>query len=111
MFVAAQQQPRVGRAGFGSEGGAIHQIAPVAGQRHAVAGFGGGRAGLRILAGESPHANHPLIPPEDEDQAHLQQDLQLAGDRLGPAVVESFAAVAALEQESPALLRPRPVAT
>ena len=92
------------------EGGAIDQVAAIAGQRHAVAGFGLGRARLGILAGKTPDADHPLVAAVNQDQAHLQQDLQLVGDRLGAAVVESLAAVAALQQESLAVLRPRPVA-
>jgi hypothetical protein len=35
----------------------------------------------------------------DQHEAHLHQDLELAGDRLGAAVVEALGAVAALEQE------------
>jgi len=97
VFVASQQKPRVGRAGFGGEGGAIDQIAAVARQRDAVAGFGGCGTRFGILTGESAHANHSLIASEDEDQAHLEQDFQFTGNGVRPAVVKTLATVAALQ--------------
>jgi hypothetical protein len=40
----------------------------------------------------------------DEHQRHLEQDLELGGDDLGPAVIERLGAVAALQDEPLAAL-------
>ena len=70
--VAAEQPPGIGPTGLGRKGGAMHQIASVAGQCDSVASLILGRSRLHVLPREPAHANHPLIPAEDEDQAHLQ---------------------------------------
>ena len=101
MLIGPQQQLGIGRTGLGGEGRAVHEVTAIAGQRHAITRFGVGRAGFRILTGKSPHADYPLVPPENQNQAHLQQDFQFAGDGSGLTVVKPLTTIAALEQETP----------
>ena len=99
VLVAAEEQARIGAARVGVELLAIHQVAEVAGERRAVARLGGARARLRVLPGEAPHAHHRSLHPVDQDQRHLEQDLELVGDVVRGAVGEALGAVSSLEEE------------
>ena len=74
-------------------------------QGHAVFAFGVGGARFGVLTGEAANANDGLLGTLDEHKAHLQQDLQLARDRVGFAIGETLRAITALEQEALATCR------
>lgn len=58
---------------------------------------------LGVLPGHPADSDHGLVGAPDEDDAHLQQELDLGLDGALLAVVEELGAVAALEQEGVAL--------
>src|SRR5215468_10615172 len=103
-FVPPQQQIRIRRAGFSRELGPVDEIAAIARQRESPPRLAVGRAWLGILPGHASHADDGLLQPMHEHEAHLQEDLQLLGDRVGLAVDECLGAVAALQQEGFAAL-------
>ncbi len=98
VLVAADEELRVGRACLGRELGAVDEVAEVRGQRHGravdVDRFGRARAGLGILARKAPDTDDRLAPAVNEDEGHLEEDLELPGDRVGARVGERFGAVA-----------------
>src|SRR3546814_7454833 len=59
----------------------------------------------RSRAGEAAHPHHRQAHAVHQHQAHLQQHLEPVGDDVRTAVAEVLRAVAALQQEAPALLR------
>ena len=79
--------------------GAINKVPAIARQGHAVARLEVVRARFGVLAGEPADANDAPAAV-GQYQAHLQQNLQLVGDRVGIALIEALRAVAALQQES-----------
>ena len=79
-LVGAQHELRIGLAIGERERTAIDQVAPVARQRLAVAGFEIGAARLRVLAGHAADANDRLLQSHEHDERHLQQDLDLLHD-------------------------------
>ncbi len=98
--VAAHHAPGVGTAVLGRERQSVHQVAAIGRQRHVAARLEVLGARLGVLPGEATDADHPLLRAVHQHQAHLEQDLELAGDDLGRAVLEALGAVAALEQEA-----------
>ena len=109
---AARSYPRSMSVGSGSrssaaERAAIHQVAPKAGQRSAIANFLVRAAGFGVLSGHSAQPDHGLLQPDHQYQGHLQQDLELFDDDFRLAFVEALRAVAPLEQESLTSLCPR----
>ena len=96
-FVASQQQLRIGCAVLERKGGAVDQIATIARQGDAVAGFELGRAGFGVLAGKTPHPRHPPLHSVGEHNAHLQQNLEIGGDRVAATVAEALGTVAPLQ--------------
>ena len=99
-FVGAQEQVGIRGAVLRREAGAVDHVAAIAGQGDAVARFGVGGARLGVLAGEAADADDAFLAALDEHEAHLEEDLELAGDGGRFAVVEALGAVAALEQEA-----------
>ena len=63
----------------------------------------GAGAGLGVLAGHAANTDDSLVGAPDEDQTHLQQQLDLGLDDALAAVVEELGAVASLQQEGLAL--------
>ena len=63
--------------------------------------------GLAYWPAKRPMRMTRFLPPLHEHQAHLQQDLQLAGDGGGFALLETLGAVASLEHEPFVALRRR----
>jgi hypothetical protein len=57
------------------------------------------RPGLGVLTREPADADHPSPGPEHQHEAHLEEDLELGGDRRRGALVQTLRAIAALEQE------------
>ena len=104
---ASQHAARIGLARLRREFRRIDDVAAVARQRHAVARLGVGRARLGVLAGEAADAHHRLPQAVHEHEAHLQQDLEPVRDHRRLQSREALGAVAALQQEAPAFLRPR----
>ena len=80
--------------------GTIDQIAAIAGQGDAIAGFEVVRARLGVLAGEAAHADHAALAAERQHQAHLQQNFEFVGDGARVAMIVAFGAVAALEEKA-----------
>ncbi|KAG1388192.1 hypothetical protein G6F60_013812 [Rhizopus arrhizus] len=105
MRVGLQHPLRVGQARRFGERRRIDHVTTVAGQGHAIAGFGIGRTRLGVLAGKAPNADHRLAQAVHQHQAHLQQHLQPVGNGARFAVAEILRAVTALQQEALALLR------
>jgi len=99
-LVAAQEELRIGPPALGRELGVVDDVAPVGGQHLSVPLLGRLRARLGVLPHEPPHPDHPPLAAVDEHEAHLQEDLQLRGDRRGGAVGEALGAVASLEEEA-----------
>src|SRR5579871_3263600 len=99
-LIAAQHEAWVGHSGLGCEVGTIDEIAAIGGQGQAVAGFELLGTRLGILARKAPNAHHALLRAVDQNQAHLQQNFDLVGDRRGVAGIEAFRAIAALQQEA-----------
>src|SRR3984885_397184 len=106
-FVAAQQQFWVGLALRRAKARAVDVVAPIARERHAAAGLGVRRTWLGILSGESADADDGLLQPLQQNQAHLQQDLQPPSDVVRLAILEALRAIASLQQKRGAALRPR----
>jgi hypothetical protein len=98
-LVAAQQQIRIRSARVGRELGPVDQIATVARERHAVTRLGVRRARLRILACHAPDTQDRSLEPVQQDEAHLQEDLELLGDLIRLAVGKGLRAIATLQQE------------
>ncbi len=98
-FIPAQQQLGIGLALGRREARTVDEVAAIARQRHAVPGLGVGGTRLGVLAGKAADANHRLLHPVQQHQAHLQQDLELAGDLARVAVGEGLGAIPALQQE------------
>jgi hypothetical protein len=105
--MAEQQARRVGGACRGGEFGAIDEVAAITGQGEAIAGLQVRGAWLGVLAGDAPDPDHPLLQALHQNQAHLEQDLELVGDDVRLAVGETLGAVAPLEQEAIAPRRRR----
>jgi hypothetical protein len=108
VLVAADHQVRVGPAGVGVEVGAVDQVAEVAGQFHFDSTSApstpfsvGLDRGLAYCPANRPTRVTGRLQPVDEHQAHLEQDLELVRDGLGPAVIERLGAVAPLQDEPP----------
>ena len=112
---AARSYARSISSGSGSRSAArervaVDEVAAVRGQRDVAARLDVGRARLRVLARDAADADHRLARAVHEHERHLQQDLQLRGDRLAAAVVEALGAVAALQHERVAARRARELA-
>ena len=99
-LVAAEEELGVGDAGLGGELAMVDQVAAKTRQADALAGLRRGGAGLGVLAGEPSHANHGATAAVGQHKAHLQQDLELAGDQVAAAVLEALATVASLEEKA-----------
>src|SRR5689334_22227787 len=76
-LVPSQHELRIGRAGLGGELRTVDQVPAVVRQRYSAASLEVGRPRFRVLAREPADAHNPLLGPVYENQAHLQQDLQL----------------------------------
>jgi hypothetical protein len=100
VLVAAQQPFRVRPSRLRVEFDAVDQLTPIRGERDAVAGLGVRRSRFGILPGEAPDANDLALEPIGQHQRHLQQNLELVGDDIGPALVEPLGAGATLEQKA-----------
>jgi len=98
-FIPAQQQLGIRLALGRRKARTVDEVAAIAGQGQAVPGLGVGGTRLGVLAGKAAHANHRLLHSVQEHQAHLQQDLELAGDLTRIAVGEGLGAIPALQQE------------
>jgi hypothetical protein len=105
--MAEQQARRVGGARRAGELGAIDQVAAITGQSDAIPGLQVRRSWLGVLAGDAPDPDHPLLQALHQNQAHLEQNLELVGDDVRLAVGETLGAVAPLEQEAIAPCRRR----
>lgn len=77
----------------------VEYVAPEAGHLPAVDDLGRAAPGLGVLAGHAADADDALVGAPDEDEAHLQQQLDLGLDGALAAVVEELGAVAALQEE------------
>ena len=77
----------------------VQDVTPEARNLPPVNHLGGTGPRLRILASHAADADDALVGPPDEDEAHLQQQLDLGLDGALLAVVEELGAVAALEEE------------
>jgi hypothetical protein len=106
-LVAAQQERRVGDAVRRRPGRPVDQVAAVGGEGHAVPRLQVLAPGLGVLAGEAAHADHPAAGAVDEHQAHLEEDLELAGNGVRGALLEALGTVAPLEEEALAARRLR----
>ncbi len=106
--VALHHPPRVRAPGLGRELRSIHKVAVVRRQRHAgaVDHAGLGRTGPRlgVLPGDAADPRHRLHPRVDQHHRHLQENLELARDRLRAAVRDLLGAVAPLQDEPATLL-------
>lgn len=78
---------------------AIEDITSEAGQLLAVDHLRRTAPRLRILPGHAANADNPLPRAPDEDQAHLQEQLDLGLNGVLLAVVEQLGAVPALQEE------------
>ena len=75
-LVAPQEERGIGIALGGRESRTVHDVAPVAWQRHAVARLGVRAARLRVLSRHAADTRHRHLEAMQQDKAHLQQDLQ-----------------------------------
>jgi len=90
---------RVRAARLRREFGAVDDVAPVAGERRAVARLGVRGARLGVLPRKAPDPHDARVEPVGEHEAHLHQNLEPAGDDVGPAVAERLGALPALQQK------------
>ncbi len=56
------------------------------------------------MTGKPTDADDWALGTVDEYEGHLEEDFELVGDGFGSAIGEGFGAIAAVEQESAALL-------
>ena len=80
-LVGAQHQLGIGRAIGGGERVAVDEVAAIRRQRDAAARLDVGRARLRVLAGDAADADRPACACRARARGHLEQDLELRGDR------------------------------
>lgn len=81
----------------------VEDITTEAGHLLAIDNLSRAGARLGILAGHAADAHHALVGAPDEDDAHLEEQLDLGLDGVLLAVVEQLGAVAALQEEGVAL--------
>src|SRR5262245_22219663 len=98
-LVSAQQQLRIRGSILFSKTRSIDEIAAITRQRDAVAHLLGSRPRFGVLSGNPADAYDGLLRRVDQDEAHLQQNLELRRNRRRIALVEAFRAVAALKHE------------
>jgi len=101
LGVGAQLPARVGAAGFRGEIEIVDDVAPIAGQGGAVAGFGRRAARFGELARHPPNFDHWAGSGKGQDDRHLQQYSEGVGDGALVKIGEALGAIAALEQKSP----------
>ena len=94
-----EQALRIGHAGRLGEIGRVDDVAPVAGQRHAVTGFQIRRPRFGVLPRKTADADHALLESVHQHQAHLQQHLEPVGDDVWRAVGKTLGAIAALQHK------------
>ena len=99
LGIGLQHALRVGDAGRGGEVEAVHDVAAIARQVHAVHRLGGGTARLGELPGHAPDLDHGKLRSPRQDHGHLQHDLERVADVVGAELGEAFGAVAPLQQE------------
>jgi hypothetical protein len=82
---------------------AVDDVALEAGDFLSINHLGRTGSRLRILSSHTANAHNSLVGSPDENDTHLQQELDLALDGALATVVEKFRAVAALEKKGIAL--------
>ena len=100
LTVGAELPVRIGSTGLGRERDVVDDVAPVAGQFHAVDRFRGGRAGLGELTRDTADLHDRRTARERENNRHLQEDPKEIPDVVGGMLRKALGAIAALEQES-----------
>jgi hypothetical protein len=90
---------RVRRAGLGGEGGTVDDVAPVAGQGHAVDRLDIGGARLGELSGDAADLHDRRRRLVCQHHRHLQEDAEEVADVVRPVLLEALRAIAALQQE------------
>ena len=103
LRVGAHLALGIGTTGCLVEVEAVDDVAAVARQVHAVLALEGRGPGLGELAGQPADLDDAEAGAEGQDDRHLQQHAQRVADVVGPELGEAFGAVAALQQERPAL--------
>ena len=97
MEVGVDKAGRIGRTGCRVGFVAVQDVATERGHGDAVYGFHGTGSRFGELAGHASDANDLLLCTVNQDQAHLQEQLDFGFDHALLAIVEELCAVAALE--------------
>src|SRR5215813_2092103 len=79
-FISPEQQIRIGDPSLSSKTGSIDHVSPIGGQGNSATGFGITGSRFCILTRKPADSDYSFFPALNQDQAHLQQDLQLAGN-------------------------------
>ena len=104
-FVPANHAEGIGAASVAREFVLVDDVTAVAWERDTCVMLYVARPRFGVLARDSSDAHDSLSRREHDDQTHLQQQLELAGDLLGLAIVERLRAIPPLEQPCVSLLR------
>ena len=95
--VGVDEAGRIGRAGYWVGFVAVQDVATKRGHGDAVYGLHGTGSRFGELARHASDADNLLLCAIDQDQAHLQQQLDFGFDHALLAVVKELCAVPALE--------------
>ncbi len=93
----------VGLAAFNRYFRIIDNVTAIDRVFNAIDHFGWRGARLGELPGNAAHFHHGLAAGKGHDHGHLKEDAEEIADVVGGMLGEAFGAIAALEQESPAL--------
>ncbi len=93
VLIAPEQQIGVGSAILGREAVAIDQVTTIGGQAQLPAALLIPAARLGVLTGDPSHAHQFLLGAVHENQTHLQEDLELRGDGIRGAGIETLRAI------------------
>ena len=103
LVIGLQQALRIRHAALFVEADAVDDVAAVGRQGHTVEGFIVGRARLGELTGHAPDLDHRATGGEGHDDRHLQQHFKSVANLRRRELGKAFRAIAALQQERPAL--------
>ncbi len=103
LVVSLDQALRVRHSAFFVETDAVDDVTPISRERHAIDDFVIGRARLGKLPSHASDLDHRAARSEGHDDRHLQQHLEGVANLRRRKLHEAFGAIAALQQERPAL--------
>ncbi len=103
LVIGGQEAGRVRGSGLEGRGVVVDDVAPEAREGDVADPLRRRGSGLGELAGDAAQLDHRDPGAVDQDDGHLEDDLQLVPDGVGGEVGEGLGAVARLEEKGPAV--------